>query len=122
MSEVEISYFNKVIYECDICKKVCTKNKGINYHLHPEYEPSGIENINLVELLSMTNKEFKSVYGNNAASWTGALVLKRNAVCALGNQGIKSATLDIKKSIEKYKDVSWYNETANSVLKMLESE
>lgn len=122
LDDKEIAYFDKVIYGCDICQKVCPKNAGIDFHLHEEYEPSGIENIDLVGLLNMTNKEFRSIYGNNACSWTGPLVLKRNAICAIGNQGLKSAKEDLLKSIEKYKDVSWYNETAEKVLKMLESE
>lgn len=122
LSNLEIGYFKKMIYGCDICQIVCPKNIGIDYHLHKENEPSGIENIDLIELLNMTNKEFEKVYKNNASSWTGALVLKRNAVCLLGNQKIKESTKDIKKSIEKYKDVLWYNETASKVLKMLESE
>jgi len=122
LSDKEITYFDTVIYGCDICQKVCPKNKGIDFHLHNEYEPSGIENIDLVKLLNITNREFKDIYGNNASSWTGALVLKRNAICAIGNQGIKGATEDIKKSIDKYKDVPWYNETAKKVLKMLEGE
>ncbi len=118
----KISYFKKVIYGCDICQQVCPKNKGIDFHLHPEYEPVGIENINLIELLDLSNKEFKNIYGQNACSWTGALVLKRNAVCALGNQNIVEAIPEIRKSIKKYKDVLWYNETASLVLNMLESE
>lgn len=122
LNDKEITYFDKVIYGCDICQKVCPKNKGIDFHLQSEYEPSGIENIDLIKLLNMSNREFKDIYGNNASSWTGPLVLKRNAVCAIGNQGIKSAKEDIKKSIDKYKDVSWYNETAKKVLLMLESE
>lgn len=122
LSTTEISYFSKVLYGCDICQKVCPKNLGIDFHLRTEYEPSGIENVNLIKLLNMSNKEFKEVYGNNASSWTGPLVLKRNALCAIGNQKIKEAIPDILRSIEKYKDVSWYNETANLVLKMLESE
>ena len=62
------------------------------------------------------------MYKNNASSWTGPLVLKRNALCAIGNQKVKEAIPHVVKSIEKYQDVSWYNETANTVLKMLESE
>lgn len=122
LTMTEISYFKKTIYGCDICQQVCPKNNGIDFHLHKEYEPAGIENINLIELLNMTNKEFKGLYGNNASSWTGALVLKRNAVCAIGNQLLVEAIPDLKKSIDKYKSVVWYNETANIVLKMLESE
>ena len=122
LSETEISYFKEVIYGCDICQQVCPKNTGIDFHLHEEYEPAGFENINLISLLDLTNKEFKEIYGQNASSWTGSLVLKRNAVCMIGNQKLVSAIPEIKRSIDKYKNVSWYNETATKILKMLESE
>jgi len=118
----QIGYFNKVIYGCDICQQVCPKNNGIDFHQHKDYEPSGIENIDLIKFLSFTNKEFKEIYGNNACSWTGALVLKRNALCAIGSQKLIKAIPEIKKSIKKYSNVSWYNETAINVLSILESE
>ncbi len=122
LDEEEISYFKEVIYGCDICQQVCPKNQGIDFHLHPEYEPSGIESIDLTELLDMTNKQYKNKYGNNASSWTGLLVLKRNAVCMIGNQRLVKMKTNVLKSIDKYKDVSWYNETANKVIKILERE
>jgi len=122
LNNTEISYFKTMIYGCDICQKVCPKNKGIDFHLHPEAEPTGIENIDLVKLLNFSNKQFKEVYGNNACSWTGPLVLKRNALCAIGNQNLVETIPEIKKSIKKYETVLWYNKTATKVLKMLESE
>ncbi len=119
LNEKEISYFKKMIYGCDICQIVCPKNKGIDFHLHQESEPSGIENVDLLALLEMSNKEFYAKYGNNACSWTGPLVLKRNALAVLANQNLKEAIPKIKKSIQKYQAVSWYNETANKVLEIL---
>lgn len=119
-SDSEIGYLKTMIYGCDICQKVCPKNKGINFKLHPEFEPSGIENINLVKLLEMSNKEYDEIYGNNASSWRGPLVIKRNALCLLGNQGIVSAIPVIKKSMNKYSNVLWYNKTALKVINILE--
>lgn len=121
-SDQEISYFKTMVYGCDICQKVCPKNTGINFKNHPEFEASGIENINLIELLNMTNKDYDTVYGNNASSWRGPLVIKRNAICILGNQGLVSSIPDIKKSMDKYSNVLWYNKTALKVIKKLESK
>lgn len=119
-SESEIGYFNKMVYGCDVCQKVCPKNLGVNFHIHPEFESSGIENIDLLKLLEMSNKEYYEVYGDNASSWKGPLVIKRNALCLLANQNIFEAIPIINKSIDNYQDVLWYNKTAKKVLKLLE--
>jgi len=121
-SDREISHLKTMIYGCDICQNVCPKNNGIDFHKHSEFEPTGIENINLIELLNMSNKEYIDIYKNNASSWKGALVIKRNALCLIANQKIKETVPIIKESITKFSDVSWYNETAKKVIKILESE
>lgn len=121
-SNKEIGYLKTMVYGCDICQKVCPKNKGINFHDHSEFEPSGIENVNLLDLLEMSNKEYKNKYGTNASSWKGPLVIKRNALCILANQGITNTIPVIKKSMDKYSNVLWYNKTALKVIKILESK
>jgi len=118
----EISHLKTMVYGCDICQVVCPKNKGIDFHKHSEFEPIGIESINLIELLNMSNKEYSNQYSKNASSWKGPLVIKRNAICLLGNQSVKEAIPSIEESIDKYKEVQWYTETANKVLKLLERE
>ena len=118
----EISYFKSMVYGCDICQVVCPKNKGINFHKHPEFEPSGIENIDLKELLNMTNKEYKTIYGNNASSWKGPLIIKRNALGIILNQNLDSLVSDIEESVLKYKDTKWYKDTALMVLEKLRNE
>ena len=121
-NDTEIKYLKTMVYGCDICQKVCPKNEGINFNNYPEFEPSGIENIDLIKLLNMSNKEYGNIYGNNASSWRGPLVIKRNAICLLGNQGIVSAIPVIKKSMDKYSNVLWYNKTALKVINKLESK
>lgn len=118
----QISHFKKTIYGCDICQKVCPKNKGIDFHKNDPFEPLGIENINIKELLTMTNKQYKLKYGNNTSSWVGPLVIKRNAICILRNQGLKEYLPIIKELSEKHKDVLWYNKTANIIIDEFERE
>ena len=49
-----------MIYGCDICQQVCPYNKGKDFHLHPEMEPSVEETHPLLKpLVTISNKEFK---------------------------------------------------------------
>ncbi len=121
-NETQISYFKKTIYGCDICLKACPKNKGIDIHNIPEFEPNGIENIELEEMLFMSKKEFKEKFGGNTSHWIGVSTMRRNAVCIIGNQKLDYLIPKIKKSMSVYKDNLWYNKTANIVLKRLERE
>jgi epoxyqueuosine reductase len=120
LSEYEISKVNDLVYGCDICQVVCPKNKGIDFHIHEEFEPAGIEEVDLLGILKMSNKQYKELYGNNASSWKGATIIKRNALCLLGNRGITEAIEIIDESLEKYRDVLWYNSVALKVKEMLE--
>ena len=58
---------SKNIYGCDICQEVCPFNCEVDYHLHPEMEPSGLEFPKISEIIVMTNKEFKSKV--RSSSW-----------------------------------------------------
>ena len=109
-----------MIFGCDICQRVCPKNGAIDIHRYPEFEPTGIENINLRELLHWSNKEYMDVYGNNASSWRGASVVKRNALCLIANQKLPDFIPDIKASMKTLQDNAWYLATAELVLSLLE--
>ena len=121
-NEKQISYFKKTIYGCDICLKACPKNKGIDTHKILEFEPNGIENVKLEDLLFMSKKEFKQKFGDNTSHWIGVSTMRRNAVCIIGNQNLTELIPKIKKSMDVYKDNLWYNKTADIVLKRLERE
>ncbi|SES92944.1 tRNA epoxyqueuosine(34) reductase QueG [Anaerobranca gottschalkii] len=68
---------NKRIYGCDTCQLVCPKNMEVLKKHSPSYASLGW--IKLRELLELSNKSFKSKYGNTAFSWRGKGVLSRNA-------------------------------------------
>jgi epoxyqueuosine reductase len=118
----ELSYFKTMIYGCDICLKVCPKNDSIDIHKHPLFEPNGIENVDLKELLNMSNKDFQMKFGQNTSHWIGAATMKRNALALIMNQKCTDLIPDIRKSMDVYKDNLWYNKTAEIVIKELERE
>ncbi|MFB5664360.1 tRNA epoxyqueuosine(34) reductase QueG [Alteribacillus sp. HJP-4] len=74
------------LYGCDTCQQVCPENKGVDIHSNPEFEPDP-ERVKpqLLSLLKMSNKTFRSTYGSMAGSWRGKKPIQRNAVIALGN-------------------------------------
>lgn len=81
-----------VIYGCDICQQVCPYNKGKDFHLHPEMEPSVEETHPLLKpLVTISNKDFKTRFGEMAGSWRGKKPLQRNAIIALANYRDKSS-------------------------------
>lgn len=74
------------IYGCDECQKVCPYNKAVEYSSEPAFIPTNPPAYpDLLELLSLSNKEFKKIYGNNSSAWRGNRVMKRNGLVALGN-------------------------------------
>ncbi|MGB7999811.1 MAG: tRNA epoxyqueuosine(34) reductase QueG [Anaerobacillus sp.] len=74
------------LYGCDTCQLVCPKNKGIDFHHHPELEPDPeMVKPKLIPLLTMSNREFKSQFGKAAGSWRGKKPIQRNAILALAH-------------------------------------
>jgi len=74
------------IYGCDECQEVCPYNQKLDYSSEPAFIPKDPPAYpDLIELLHLSNKEFRKIYGNNASGWRGNRILKRNALIALGN-------------------------------------
>lgn len=91
-----------VIYGCDICQQVCPFNKGKDFHFHQEMEPDPeVVTPLLTPLLTVSNKEFKEVYGNLAGSWRGKKPIQRNAIIALGNARQMTALPDLIRLVEQ---------------------
>ncbi|MCJ0932337.1 tRNA epoxyqueuosine(34) reductase QueG [Virgibacillus halodenitrificans] len=74
------------VYGCDTCQVVCPKNKKVDFHHHPEFEPDHeISKPKLKPMLRISNREFKNTFGSIAGSWRGKKPLQRNALIALGH-------------------------------------
>lgn len=112
LTEKEMFLVGKNLYGCDVCQKVCIKNKGfIN-----EINDINISMPEIKEILNMSNRQFKEKYGKTAMGWRGASVIKRNALCALLKYksdeaeetayiGLKSESALVKNTAEKVLEI-----------------
>ena len=89
---------NDRIYGCDICQKICPKNIKVNYETIVD------SSIDLFDLISLSNREFKEKYENSAFFWRGNNVIKRNAIIALGNYKNENFFDDIKLLLKHQSD------------------
>ena len=81
------------IYGCDTCQQVCPRNKGVDFHIHPEFEPEPeLAKPKLIPMLRISNREFRETFGHISGSWRGKKPLQRNALLALGHYKDKTAT------------------------------
>lgn len=113
-----ISYFNQAkqkmtpeqakanycLFGCDICQMVCPKNLGRVNPLHPEFELTGKEAVSLIDLFTLSERQFASKYEGMSFLWKGKTILMRNALTLVDNeQQIKLRSL-LKRSTPDWFD------------------
>jgi epoxyqueuosine reductase len=77
------------VFGCDICQEVCPVNRKAVPGNHEEFDPSsGIgPSPSLVELLEMSEDEFKIRFRHSPVKRAKSAGMRRNAAVALGNAG-----------------------------------
>lgn len=83
------------LYGCDICQMVCPHNLE-NIKSSMEFIPEKDNHRpGLLDILRLSNKQFKKRFGNSALGWRGNNIIKRNALIALGNSKKKDVINDL---------------------------
>ncbi len=75
------------VFGCDICQEVCPVNRKAQPGNHPEFAPeAGIgPSPSLIELLEMTDEEFRTRFRHSPVKRAKLEGMQRNAAVALGN-------------------------------------
>lgn len=75
------------VFGCDTCQEACPHNKNVKIPNHPEFKPAFPLETNLEKLATLSKGDFNKIFKETAAGWRGRNVLRRNAVCSMGNVG-----------------------------------
>jgi epoxyqueuosine reductase len=75
----------KRIFGCDTCQEACPDNRNVKIPNHRELVPDIPVERDLEKLIKLNKQDFNKVFRDTAAGWRGRNIIRRNAVCALGN-------------------------------------
>lgn len=120
---------DKRLYGCDVCQNICPHNKDIKEATIKDFIPDKLPHkVDLESLLKLSNKEYNSLFKENASGWRGKKILQRNAIIALGNHKNKEAIpyllpllKDVRPEIRKITIWALYNIDSAYTLRLLHS-
>jgi epoxyqueuosine reductase len=80
------------VFGCDVCQEVCPWNRKVPLTKARAFQPRpDLEPVDLVELLSLSEEEFRERFRGTALTRAKRRGLLRNAALVLGNQGDPAA-------------------------------
>ncbi len=88
------------IFGCDICQEVCPWNRKAPLTTEPAFQPRpDLESIDLIELLGLSEEEFRQRFRGTALTRAKRRGLLRNAAIALGNSGNPAALPALQRAL-----------------------
>jgi epoxyqueuosine reductase len=73
------------VFGCDICQEVCPVNRKASAATEPDFQRKDLSRVDLLELLALSENEFRQKFRGTPVLRAKRVGLKRNACVALGN-------------------------------------
>jgi epoxyqueuosine reductase len=88
------------VFGCDVCQEVCPWNRKAPATAEPAFQPrSDLDPVDLIELLGLSEEEFRRRFHGTALTRARRRGLLRNAALALGNHGDPEAIPALRRAL-----------------------
>ena len=87
------------VFGCDICQEVCPVNRKAKSTGDPNFGRTDLSSVDLVELLDMTDDQFRQRFAGTPIMRAKRVGMQRNACVALGNSGDPAAVPALARAL-----------------------
>ena len=88
------------VFGCDICQEVCPVNRKAKATGDPNFGRTDLSSVGLVELLEMTDEQFRQRFAGTPIMRAKRVGMQRNACVALGNSGDPAAVPALARTLQ----------------------
>ncbi len=93
-------HMNDWLFGCDVCQEVCPWNRKSPVGTETAFDPrTDMEAVDLIEILGLSEEDFRQRYRGRGIMRTKRRGLLRNAALILGNQGSMAALPALQKAL-----------------------
>ena len=87
------------VFGCDICQEVCPVNRKAKATGDPNFGRADLSAVDLIELLEMTDEQFRQRFAGTPVMRAKRVGMQRNACVALGNSGDLAAVPALARAL-----------------------